>query len=181
MRDRSASKAYWDNLFEQRVEPLRFGHDDITYKLGAEFIGDLPVEDWGCGLGWYRKFAQGPYIGVDGSISMYCDKVADLREYRTSTPALFMRHVLEHNPFEWRVILDNALTSFRQRMVLVLHTPMEDLEFMVKDAEPPDVSLGWDDLTARFLSDITWQHQQLCTATTYGVENIFYLERPLVQ
>lgn len=180
MRDRSASKAYWDNLFEQRTEPMKFG-DEVTYKLGAEFIGDLPVEDWGCGLGWFRKFAQGPYKGIDGSMSMFADEVADLREHRSRTPALFMRHVLEHNPFEWRIILDNALTSFTQRMVLVIFTPMEEFELLVKDSEPPDVSLGWDELTARFLSDITWRHEQVSSATIYGIENVFYLKRPALQ
>lgn len=181
MRDRSESKAYWDRLYEERTAPMRFGHDDITYKLGAEFIGELPVEDWGCGGGWFQQFAQGPYKGVDGSLTMFSSEVVDLREYRSRTPAIFMRHVLEHNPFEWRIILDNALTSFTQRMVLVLHTPMEDFEFIIKDAGPPDVALSWDDLTARFLSDITWRHQQVSTTTTYGVENIFYLERPGLQ
>lgn len=177
MRDRSASKEYWDDLFEKRTEPMRFGLDDTTYQLGADFIGELPVEDWGCGLGWFRKFAQGPYRGIDGSLSMYTDEVADLREYRSDTPALFMRHVLEHNPFDWRLILDNAVASFTKRMVLVLFTPTSDLTITLKDGDPPDVSLSWSDLTARF-NGLSVGHERLATGTQYGVENIFYLGKP---
>jgi hypothetical protein len=156
---------------------MRFGQDDITYQLGADFIGELAVEDWGCGLGWFRKFARGPYRGIDGSPSMYADDVVDLREYRSETPALYMRHVLEHNPFDWRLILDNAVASFTKRMVLVLFTPTSDLTILLRDGDPPDVSLSWNDLTGRF-GDLNWHSQRLSTATQYSVENIFYLEKP---
>jgi hypothetical protein len=163
-------------MFERVTEPRAFG-DDVSYKLGADFIGELPVEDWGCGLGWFRKFAKGPYTGVDGSHSMFNDVTADLREYRSDTPALFMRHVLEHNPFEWPVIVDNAVASFTQRMVLVVFTPFEDFQILLKDADPPDVSLSWSDLTNRFKA-CHWTHEKVETATTYGIEHVFYLERP---
>lgn len=178
MLDRRAeSKAFWDTMYETVITSRPFG-DDVTYQLGADFIGELPVEDWGCGLGWFRQFAQGRYIGIDGSRSAFTDQVADLRDYRSQTPALFMRHVLEHNPFEWPMIVDNAVASFTARMVLVLHTPMSEFTILIKDDAVPDVSLSWPELTDRFLSaNVSWEHEQVHTATTYGVENVFYLER----
>jgi hypothetical protein len=88
-----------------------------------------------------------------------------------------MRHVLEHNPFDWRLILDNAVASFTKRMVLVLFTPTADLTILLKDGDPPDASLSWLDLTARF-DGLSVGHERLITGTQYGVENIFYLEKP---
>lgn len=178
MTDRRAeSKAFWDTMYESdnALTPRPFG-DNTTYQLGADFIGELAVQDWGCGLGWFRQFATGLYRGIDGSRSPFADEVADLRDYRSQTPALFMRHVLEHNPFEWPVIVDNAVASFTQRMVLVLHTPMSEFTFLIKDDAVPDVSLSWTELTDRF-ADVKYRHEQLHTETFYGVENIFYLER----
>lgn len=176
MSDRRVeSKAFWDTMYESATTPQPFGGDDVTYKLGADFIGELPVQDWGCGLGWFRRFAQGRYIGIDGSRSAFTDQVADLRDYRSTTPGLFMRHVLEHNPFEWQMIVDNAVASFTSRMVLVLHTPMAEFTILIKDDEVPDISLSWADLTGRF--GVPFTHEQVRTATAYGVENIFYLER----
>jgi hypothetical protein len=179
MSDRRAeSKAFWDAMYESdnAINSRPFG-DDVTYQLGADFIGELAVQDWGCGLGWFRRFAKGPYWGIDGSPSMFSDQVVDLRDYRCETPALFMRHVLEHNPFEWPMIVDNAVASFTARMVLVLHTPMSDFTFVLKDSVPPDISLSWTDLTDRF-ADVKYTHEQLHTETSYGVENVFYLEKP---
>lgn len=174
---REASKLFWDHMFEQATASRPFG-DDVTYQMGADFIGELAVEDWGCGLGWFRKFAKGVYRGVDGSPSMFSDDVVDLRTYRSETPALFMRHVLEHNPFEWQGIVDNAVASFRQRMVLVVFTPFyEEFTIVLKDGDPPDVTLPWAALTDRF-TDCTWRTETVRTATSYGVEHLFYLERP---
>jgi hypothetical protein len=163
-------------LFSNAAGESRAFGDDVTYRYGADFIGELPVEDWGCGLGWFRRFAKGSYTGIDGSPSVFSDRVVDLRDYRSRTPALFMRHVLEHNPFEWQTILDNAVASFQYRMVLVLHTPFNEFTFLIKDGAVPDVSFAWSDLTDRFI-DATWQHKRFHTATVYGVENVFCLTR----
>ena len=46
----------------------------------------------------------------------------DLADYISTPDGIFMHHVLEHD-LRWRIILRNALTSFRRRMVLVVHTP----------------------------------------------------------
>lgn len=113
------TKEYFDRLFVEACgESKPFG-SDTTYALGAEFIGQLPVEDWGCGLGWYRRFAQGPYKGIDASWSPFADEVVDLCEYRSQTPAIFMRNVLEYNPSRADRIIENALASFTNRMMIV--------------------------------------------------------------
>lgn len=168
---------FWGRMYEKATEPVSFG-DSLTYELGAKFIGELAVEDWGCGLGWYRQFAKGPYRGIDGAPSKFCDEVTDLSLYESKTPALFMRHVLEHNPFDWRDILDNAVHSFEQRMVLVIFTPFtKELAIRVKGYAPPDVSFNRRQLTSRFV-DCHWKSQKVNTATEYGAEQVFYLERP---
>lgn len=113
------TKEFFDKMFVDACGESKPFNSDTTYELGAEFIGQLAVEDWGCGLGWYRRFAKGTYKGVDGSWSPYADEVADLCEYRSQTPAVFMRNVLEYNPSDWQVIVDNALSSFTERMVLI--------------------------------------------------------------
>ncbi len=173
------SKAFWDKAFARNFQSHPFG-DTITYQMGAEFIGDLPVEDWGCGLGWYRQYAKGPYCGLDGSPSRFCDKVGELGEYRSQTPALFMRHVLEHNAFDWQTILDNAVASFTKRMVLIIFTPFREFTIELKvehEGDPPQISFAWSDVTDRF-GDASWTSQPTASRTQHGVENVFYLEKP---
>jgi hypothetical protein len=103
-------------------QPLQYGVV-WTYVLGMHYLEDVAlVEDWGCGCAFSRRFRRGAYRGIDGSPSRWTDHVADLETYRSQTPGLFMRHVLEHNP-NWRTILANALTSFTERMVLITFMP----------------------------------------------------------
>jgi hypothetical protein len=171
----------WTALYAGVEVPHPYG-DSVTYRLGAAFIGDLPVEDWGCGLGWYRRYAIGPYVGVDGSPSRFVDVLADLSRYRSSTPALFMRHVLEHNE-DWRRVLDNAVASFRRRMVLVLFTPWAERTTVIREAQLApgavvcDIAFAREDVIARF-DGAPFTEESLATATWYGREHVFYLERP---
>jgi len=51
-----SSAGKWE--YPPGVEPKAYG-DDTTYALGADFLRGLSVEDWGCGLGWYRKIHTG--------------------------------------------------------------------------------------------------------------------------
>ena len=85
------------------------------------------VEDWGCGLGWFRRYISPPreYLGIDGSASPFADIVHDLRTYRSGKPhGILMRHVLEHN-HHWKPILDNAIASFTKGLCLILFTPWQ--------------------------------------------------------
>lgn len=168
----------WERWYAIAEEPAAYGSEE-TYKLGAEFLKDCPlVEDWGCGLGWMRQFIPGEYVGIDGSKSPYVDKVVDLATYRSQTPGLFMRHVLEHD-YRWRQILQNAVDSFTHRTVLVIFTPLQDetqtLNF-AEDPGVPDIGFCLEDL-AEFFTGTIWRHETLETSTQYGTETIFYLEK----
>jgi hypothetical protein len=121
------------------------------------------------------------YRGIDGTSSPFCDEVVDLVAYRSTVPAIFMRHVLEHN-YDWARILDNALASFSERMVLILFTPeqaaTEQISFQ-PDVGVPDLAFRLADISDRFPSDVTHTVQRIASATAYGSETILFLERNL--
>ena len=101
-----------------------------SYREAIDWLtGFGVIEDWGCGTSWARQFVakDDQYVGIDGSWSPWCDKVVDLRKYRSEVPCVLLRHVLEHNT-EWRTILANALASFQKRLAIVLFTPWSDAE-----------------------------------------------------
>jgi glycosyltransferase involved in cell wall biosynthesis/SAM-dependent methyltransferase len=158
-------------------EPFAYG-DDTTYRKGMAFLdGHGTIEDWGAGAGYARRFIErSPYRGIDGSPSLGVECIADLRDYQSDVDCIFMRHVLEHNA-DWGLILDNALRSFRKRMVLVVFTP-----FAARTREIgswsgiPDLAFRKRDLVDRF-GDLVHREETLVTGTQYGREHIFYLER----
>lgn len=113
----------WDALYKGATEQRRYGEHDVTYQVAANWLAGLTVEDWGCGLGWFRKFHQGPYTGVDGSHSRFADKIAELTEYKSECEGILLRHVLEHNA-DWETVLSNALQSCTKRMAIVLFIPV---------------------------------------------------------
>ena len=92
-----------------------------TYAVAEGALRYLDVEDWGCGYRHFESHHTGGYVGIDGTAG-YCDVVADLVDYRSSTPGLLLRHVLDHN-IEWRKILANAVASFTDTLVVILFTP----------------------------------------------------------
>lgn len=109
----------------------RYGSED-SYRIGMEWLDKCSlVEDWGCGPAYSRKYRKGIYKGIDGTEG-YCDLVSELTEYKSKTPGLFMRHVLEHNR-EWKKILENALDSFTERMSLIFFTPWADKTHVVHE------------------------------------------------
>src|SRR5262249_37489055 len=106
--------------------------------------------------------------------------VADLTRYTSRVEGVLLRHVLEHN-HAWKDILDNALRSFTRRMVLVLFTPFSDVTRVIgfnPAMGVPDISFARADIIRRF-TGLTWTlEENLPTTTQYGVEHVFYLERP---
>lgn len=160
--------------------------DETSYRKAMEFLdGPYIIEDWGCGTAWANKFVKrGRYIGIDGSWSMHCDLVTDLRKYRSSSAGgILIRHILEHS-WDWRKILENALASFQKKFALILFTPFSEetqVIQMVKvgggGAEVPDISFRKEDLTD-LLRQYPYTEESLATATQYGVEHIFYVSRP---
>jgi hypothetical protein len=92
-----------------------------------------------------------------------------------------MRHVLEHN-VQWQPILDNALSSFTNRMVLVVFTPavestrIIDTSVGLTSVVVPDIAFRLSDITDRF-AGVAYTLETVATDTQYGVEHIFYLRR----
>jgi SAM-dependent methyltransferase len=157
--------------------PFPYG-DDVTYRKGMGFLdGHGTIEDWGAGTAYARRFVtRSPYRALDGSPSLAVDRVVDLRTYRSDADCIFMRHVLEHNP-EWRRILENALASFRRRMVLVVFTPFADETHEIASWRGiPDLALRKQDLVACF-DGLVWREETFETNTEYLREHVFYLER----
>jgi hypothetical protein len=170
-------KGRWHAWYSGLNEPESYG-DKETYSLGEEFLSGLAIEDWGCGKGFFSLVHDGPYVGVDGTYTPYCDIVADLTEYTSNTPGIFMRHVLEHN-LEWRKVLDNAVASFTEKMVLVLFTPMVTNTKQIawtSGVEVPDISFSHDDITDSF-DGVEYTYRDLKTNTQYGVERIYFLQK----
>ncbi len=91
---------YRDLSVDPKAAP-RYG-DEVTYLMAAAFLADIDtVEDWGCGRGGFRRFCVSPnYIGIDSSETPFADKIVDLCTYRSTAPAILIRHVLEHN-YNW--------------------------------------------------------------------------------
>jgi hypothetical protein len=182
-------KGLWDSIYKEGTYGRQVYADDTTVKKGVHFLTHPEirlVEDWGCGYGGVKNYLPVgvSYRGVDGSHSRFADIIADLESYRSSVDAIFLRHVLEHNP-RWKKVLENALASFRKRMVLILFTPWQTQTRVIREYpnwEGTGVSM-WDigfkreDILAHF-GDLRWgSEQELETNTGYGVEHIFYLER----
>lgn len=170
----------WDALYAGVTTPAPYG-DELTYRLGAELLASCrTVEDWGCGRGWFRAFlgAGQTYTGVDGSCSPFADRVVDLETYRSDADGVFLRHVLEHN-LAWRTILDNAVASFRQRLVIVLFTPLDDKQTeraVCGQTGAPDLSLPRQDFFERLVPlHVRWR--EVRSATHYGAETVIWVTR----
>lgn len=158
----------------------RFAYgDETSYRKAMEFLdGPYTIEDWGCGTAWARKFVQrGRYIGLDGSWSMHCDQVVDLRTYRSSADAILVRHILEHN-WEWKKILENALASFQKKLCLILFTPFspETKSIGTTWETIPDLSFRKEDLT-EYLKPFDYTEETIQSATQYGIEHFFYVTK----
>lgn len=152
--------------------------DDVTYIAAARFLdGYGPVEDWGCGTSYARRFFQSSsYRGVDGS-GPFADEIVDLTSYRSSGYNILLRHVLEHN-VNWRVILNNAMESFEYRMVLVLFTPLapETTILRINSRGIPDISFSRMELN-ELLQPFLVQEETMATKTEYGAECVLYLDK----
>jgi hypothetical protein len=135
----------WD--YSEVTEPFPYDGTASYNVAGGWVSGHGTVEDWGCGVGWMRRFVDGPYIGVDGAWSRFAEVQADLREYRSSVDCVVMRHVLEHNS-DWRTIAANFAGSWTKRAALVLFIPpqLEDIDVGGEDWAVPDIAVSGPDL-----------------------------------
>lgn len=182
---------HWNTYYEGALTPAPYG-DLKTYQLGIQFLtGCDPIEDWGCGLGWFRHMAKDHGLNVrnvDGSYSPFADAIKDLEHYRPEgVEGIYIRHVLEHNT-EWEKILRNALDSATKRVAVVIFTPMsmgQDTKQLawVEGYDVPDLSLPLGRITALFRAagfnylDVS----RYTTGTYYGQETTIFgsKERPL--
>jgi hypothetical protein len=97
-----------------------------SYKKASEFLGpDQPVEDWGGGTGWAKRYFTGLYKNIDGSTHKNVDEIADLVTYTSKVKNILMRQVLELNP-DWQKILGNIKRSFSNKFCLVIGIPFVD-------------------------------------------------------
>jgi hypothetical protein len=164
----------WYGLLGSKPEPYGLSE---TYELGADWLSPCElIADWGCGKGWMRQFVSPErYLGIDGSQTPFADVVADLTTYRSAVPGVFVRHVLEHD-WEWQRILDNALASTRERLCLVVFTPLADVTHEIAYADDPgvpDISFRLADLTDRIgAAGFEWFVETLASDTQYGTETI---------
>jgi len=173
----------WSKQYRGVTRPQHYG-DSPSYRRGADLLADCSVvEDWGCGLGWFRQFLgrDQVYRGLDGTISNFCTAVADFSTYRSETEGLYMRHVLEHN-YDWETVLNNALGSFTKRFVLVTFTPFtnvtphEELRYE-EDYDVPTLALNHDVLISHF-DEFNWTEETLLSAQAYyGSETLFVIDR----
>ncbi len=152
--------------------------DTATYSQGGQWLAPCAlIEDWGCGLGWMRRFVPDTkYHGLD--------EIVDLSTHRRPTPGLFMRHVLEHN-WDWEAILDNALASYQERMFLALFTPVTtdphlgshfDLEPDAAIEGVPTLSLSLA-VIERHLEGHEYNMVTVPSATFYGEETVLRITR----
>ena len=170
----------WVEWYRGLEQPWPYG-ETTSYEIGAAWLAHCALtEDWGCGAGWLRTLIPPErYRGIDGSASPVCDDVVDLVAYRSRVPGIFMRHVLEHN-HEWSRILDNALSSFKERMVLILFTPESETTQEIArtpGVDVPDIAFRLADITDHFPADVTYTVRRITSSTQYGRETILLLER----
>jgi hypothetical protein len=161
---------------------VRLYGDPTTYLIAAGFFVDTDeVEDWGCGLGGFRQFCLTQYRGIDGSMTPFADEIVDLCKYRSESPSILLRHVLEHN-YEWRTILRSAVASFRHKLCVVLFTPFsatttEINKTQMAGGNVPDISFQREDIEHEF-DGLYWRLlPNIQTRSQYGYEQVYFVWR----
>jgi len=178
-----SSVGKWDGWYEGKtaadIGAFRYG-DTVTYQMAADFLADMEtVEDWGCGLGGFKRFRPQGYIGIDGSLTPVADKIADLSEYRSDVDGIVMRHVLEHN-YGWSKILAGAIDSCRKKLCLILFTPFAEITTEIGNdkaggVDVPIISFARVDIE-RLFAGHNFRMETVVTATAYGQEHIYFVE-----
>jgi hypothetical protein len=169
----------WGAWYRKDSSLAEYG-DRVTYHIGADFLKGMAVEDWGCGRGWFKTVHEGPYVGIDGTASEHADIVADLREYRSSTPGLWIRGVIEHN-HDWRLVLENAVASAEEKILIVVFTPDGDGEQIgyTEELDVPDIAVPHKDIVkAMKAAGFTVRQETMATGSYYGEETLFFGTKP---
>lgn len=149
-----------------------------VFRIAADHLDGLAVEDWGCGFASYRDFHRGEYLGVDGTAG-FCDVVDDLVTRKTETPGLLMRAVLEHND-DWRKVLANAVRSATQRLVIATFIPDPGDEPVqvgyTPELDVPDIAIPHAAID-KALKSWTVERIDVPTATAYRAESLWLARR----
>lgn len=171
----------WNKWYKD-VKTMGSANGQETYKMAADFLADMSeVEDWGSGTGGFKRFYKGKYIGIDGSVTPFVDKIVDLRTYKSEVDGIIMRHVLEHN-YDWEKVLAGAVSSFKKKFCLVIFTPFvkethEIAHNKKHGVDVPDIAFSKKDIE-RFFKGLKWKLQKnLKTKTGYRVEHVYYVKR----
>jgi hypothetical protein len=164
----------WSPWYNQPDPPRPYG-DTTTYRIAEQWLAGLPVEDWGCGYGWYKTIHDGDYLGIDGTPG-YADIVTDLVTYRSETPGLLLRHVLDHN-VDWYDILTNAADSCTHTLVVILFVPptRDDTTTLIgwnRQLGVPDLALPHDTI-----ADYCPEWVDYRTDTQHGTERVYVRRR----
>lgn len=169
----------WKHLYPPECGVFPFGGDESYVRAGRFFAkGCRLVEDWGSGTGYFKKFLRPEikYIPIDGTPNPYITKVLDLEKYQSTANGILLRHVLEHN-LRWQKILDNAAKSVRQKLVLIISTPLNlALSKSIKTDEYgiSSFSLGEIEIMEHLGGFTVRKEKMESPATPYRVETIFY-------
>lgn len=172
----------WSNWYKdvKRIGSFRYGNT-ASYQKAADFIGELDVQDWGCGAAGFKRVYKGHhYIGIDGTKNPFVDVVVDLRYFVSKVDGIVMRHVLEHN-YDWRKVLENALVSFDKKFCLMIFTPFQDetkeIAHNAKDGvDVPDIGFKQSDIED-YLAPFKWWMETIDSHVHYRKEYIYYIER----
>jgi hypothetical protein len=140
----------WQQYYLQSTDPRPFG-ESPAYAMCADFLKGFDVEDWGCGYGWFKTLHDGGYRGVDGVHTGHEDIVADLSEYLSNTPAIFMRGVIEYNS-NWKDILHNCMDSANNRIALVV-TTSESSWLVLETVGEQSTEDFWNEITLMLKND----------------------------
>jgi len=150
-----------------------------TYRLAADWLcGCGAVADWGGAGGAFGAYLPPSveYSVVDGTDQGGPRHVlADLSSYRAPSEGILIRHALELNT-NWRVILWNALVSFRRRMVVVTFTgDVHETRILKRKSGWPLHAFNPDDVRREMGALLVHDEDVITTHP----ERIYYLERPL--
>ena len=176
----------WDSAYRRLSlgqQGPRLYADAVTYLMAAAFLADVDeVEDWGCGMGGFRRFCLSPrYVGLDGSKTPFADRIVDLCAYRSAAPGIMMRHVLEHN-YEWEQVLVSAIESFQIKLCLILFTPFaaetkQIAHNAASGVDVPDLSFAREDIERHF-AGLQWKLiENIRTQSQYTVEHVYFVWR----
>lgn len=161
-----------------------------SYKKAGEFFGESPVEDWGGGTGWAKRYIKGKYRNIDGSPHKNVDEVVDLADYTSTGWNILIRQVLGCAGEVWKKILANALKSFDKKLCVIISTPLVDstregnLEpevksdgTVIKDSYIKENYFNREDLLTNVPDGFKITEETIPTEQYYSQDWIIYVER----